>query len=259
MDKEKALTYSKYLRIKELTSLQVPLASPAAHDEMLFIVIHQVYELWFKLLNYEMVSLIQSIENDRLVSAFHSLHRIDEIFRVLIQQIDVLETMTPVEFNQFRSNLNPASGFQSLQFREFELLAGASLEDYEQFAKIDPEWGTTLQTRGTGPNLRKAFFSILKSKKLIAQISPEEISKAVLKVYQGEDFPGLRSLLEHLIRFDEQLLLWRFRHVQMVERMIGNKPGTGGSLGAAYLRTTLKKRMFPELWEARTQMGGATY
>ena len=254
-----ALTYSKYLRVPDLLSLQNPINDPPAHDEMLFIVIHQVYELWFKQIIFELDSLVGYLGKDDLISSFRLLDRVCEIFRVLIQQIDILETMTPVEFNLFRSNLHPASGFQSYQFRELELMAGASIEDYQKFSSLEPEWKNMLATRKERKNLRQAFLETLKHNRLLSTTAHEEVVSAISRIYEAPELLALRNLCEYLIRFDEQISLWRFRHVQMVERMIGMKPGTGGSLGVAYLAQTLKRRFFPELWEARTGMGGAKY
>jgi tryptophan 2,3-dioxygenase len=254
MTEEKAkdlLTYSRYLRVKELIDLQHPLAEPKAHDEMLFIVIHQVYELWFRQVLHELDAFVVKLSEDRILEGTRMMERVSEIFRVLIQQVDVLETMTPVEFNRFRSNLNPASGFQSFQFRELELIAGADPEEYRRFFAMEPEWRARLEKRTERPTLRSAFLGLLERKKLVKTT----VEDAILAIYETEQVT-LQALCESLIRFDEQIALWRYRHVQMVERMIGRKTGTGGSLGVAYLETTLKKRFFPELWAARTRMNG---
>lgn len=299
MGNDETLSYSSYLKVPELISLQEPLSRPVAHDELLFIIIHQTYELWFKQVIFELESIIQHIENDRWFDCFHLMNRVSQIFRVLIQQIDILETMTAEDFNQFRSNLNPASGFQSGQFREFELLAGIDPQHYAPFMKLNPEWKTRIQKRARLATLRSAFLNALDrhgltgvgisgSKKpaapgaavratvraavratvLDSTERDAEIRKAMVEIYSPSrrnpentkydtTLRDLRSLCEGLIGLDEQTWLWRFRHLQMVERMIGMKPGTGGSLGASYLETTLKKRLFPELWDARTQMGGS--
>jgi tryptophan 2,3-dioxygenase len=253
------VTYSNYLKVDLLISLQVPLSNPVAHDEMLFIVTHQSYELWFKQILFEMEELISLLLRDNLIYAFRLLTRISEIFRVLIQQIDILETMTPVEFNRFRAKLNPASGFQSLQFRELEILAGADPQDYVKLAELNPEWKGRLKTRMENINLRTGLFQLLRARGLLATIDADAIRTTLLRIYHEPAFETLNALCEHLIRFDEQFLLWRFRHVQMVERMIGMKMGTGGSLGVPYLSRTLKKRFFPELWEVRTYLDGAGY
>ena len=254
-----ALTYSKYLKFPDLLSLQKPINDPPAHDEMLFIIIHQSYELWFKQIIFELDALVDYMGRDDLISSFRLLDRICEIFRVLIQQIDIIETMTPVEFNRFRANLHPASGFQSYQFRELELMAGANIEDYQKFSSLEPEWKTMLNTREERQNLKEAFLETLKRNRLLSSTSHDEVLSAISRIYATPEMLALQNLCEYLIRFDEQISLWRFRHVQMVERMIGMKPGTGGSLGVSYLAQTLKRRFFPELWEARTGMGGAKY
>ncbi len=251
----KAVTYGSYLKVPELTNLQFPLSDPPAHDEMLFIVIHQVYELWFKLILFETRAVIDRLQEGNVVFGLKGLKRIDEILRVLVHQIDILETMTPVEFNRFRSHLKPASGFQSLQFRQLELLAGASVEEYDKFIAFDPEWKEVMENHAGGPTLRSSFVAVLKSRKLIADTSDAQIQKAILEIYDNEIHGNLQALCEAMIHFDEQINLWRYRHVQMVERMIGMKPGTGGSLGVNYLMTTLRKRFFPELWKSRTAMG----
>lgn len=252
------LTYNSYLKVKELIGLQEPLSEPSAHDEMLFIVIHQVYELWFKLILFELTNVVQNLKQDRFLQVFHSMERVSEIFRVLVQQLDVLETMTPVEFNRFRSKLNPASGFQSLQFRELELLSGAKISDYEPLRAVEPEWVESLSKRPETPTLRDTFFeTLIRHKKLKDKSSKEEISKALVLVYNEEPRSELQTLCEFFIRYDELISLWRFRHVQMVERMIGMRKGTGGSLGVPYLESTLRKRYFPELWEVRTHLGSA--
>jgi tryptophan 2,3-dioxygenase len=240
--------------VKELLSLQKPLSSPVAHDELLFIVIHQVYELWFKLVLFELKSLISSLEKDELIKCFHRLKRISEIFRVLVQQLDVLETMTPTDFNKFRSNLNPASGFQSLQFRELEIMSGANIADYQKFAPLEPEWLHKLKDLTDEGNLSKAFQNLLLKRKVVEDLSPDKIREGILEIYQNPNHQELQALCEALLSYDEQLSLWRFRHVQMVERMIGMKKGTGGSLGVSYLAQTLSKRFFPEIWEVRTHL-----
>ncbi|NBX76830.1 MAG: tryptophan 2,3-dioxygenase [Proteobacteria bacterium] len=255
-DQHSQLTYGSYLKVDQLLSLQEPQSNPVAADELLFIIIHQSYELWFRLVITELDRVITLIEREDLIPAFHLLERVSLVFKSLIQQIDILETMTPVAFNQFRAKLNPASGFQSWQFRELELLAGGTPQDYSRFASLEPEWFHKLKERGNKPNLRTTFVKLLQKRTLLTQsFSHEDFQKALLSIYNKPIQDELQTLCEFLINFDEQILLWRFRHVQMVERMIGMKHGTGGSLGVPYLETTLRKKFFPELWEARTQMG----
>lgn len=251
---EESLTYSSYLKIQELTSLQRPLSKPSAHDELLFIITHQAYELWFKQLIFELETIIQLIDQSRWSSCFHLFNRVIQVFRLLIQQIDILETMTAEEFNQFRSKLNPASGFQSGQFRELELLAGNDPQNYAPFMKLDPEWKNRIQKRSRLATLRTAWQGAFERDGFEMK-DCESAQSAVVAVYRDETKNNLKTLCEKLIEIDEQIWLWRFRHLQMVERMIGQKPGTGGSLGASYLETTLKRRLFPELWGARTFMG----
>lgn len=246
------LTYSSYLKIDELTSLQEPLSRPVAHDELLFIITHQAYELWFKQVIFELETIIQLIEKDAWDECFHLFNRVLQIFRVLIQHIDLLETMTAQDFNHFRSNLNPASGFQSGQFRELELLLGMDPQNYAHLMKLSPEWKDRIQKRSRLATLRSAWTRALEKHLEIGK-DPESIRIATVDIYKKHG--PLRTLCENLISLDEQIWLWRFRHLQMVERMIGMKPGTGGSLGASYLETTLKKKLFPELWDARTYMG----
>jgi tryptophan 2,3-dioxygenase len=251
-DNSKKLTYSSYLKVSELLKLQEPIAHPAAHDELLFITIHQVYELWFKQVLFELETLRSDLEQRNYLLSIRRLERVNEIFRILVQQVDILETMTPVEFNRFRSNLNPASGFQSAQFRELEILGGIDSKEYEKFFESEPEWKAQVIRRARESDLRDTLFQALADEKILTDESPEGRIAAVAKIYQDPN-PGsaIRNLCEALIRFDEQVVMWRFRHVQMVERMIGMKYGTGGSLGVPYLQTTLKKRFFPELWAAR--------
>lgn len=253
----KGPNYATYLKVDELLSLQQPLSEPTAHDELLFIVIHQTYELWFKQILFETESLVQNLLKDNLIFSFRLLDRISEIFRVLIQQVDVLETMSPVEFNEFRSKLNPASGFQSAQFRELEQLGGIDTTEPLKFVDVESGVKERVQNRLKGITLRSAFIQLLAHHGLLASRNPDDLKPALLAIYKDSRHGALHSLCERFIRFDEQFMLWRFRHVQMVERMIGMKRGTGGSLGVPYLQATLRKRFFPELWEIRTDMGGA--
>jgi tryptophan 2,3-dioxygenase len=248
------LTYSTYLRVGELISLQRPLSNPPAHEEMLFIVTHQTYELWFKQIIHELDAFVAHVDGDRLGPSLRVLERVREIFRVLIQQVDVLETMTPAEFNRFRAAIGTASGFQSVQFRELELLAGIDPGDIPKFP-LEPEWKARLASRISKPTMRSALFGLLRRRGLLSGEDEAAIRSALLRMLQDqEELAMLARLCEDLVRFDEQLLLWRFRHVQMAERMIGKKMGTGGSAGVSYLQSTLQKRCFPELWDVRTAL-----
>ena len=252
------LTYGSYLRVPELLDLQHPLSSPAHHDELLFIVIHQVYELWFKQILHELDAAVAYIDADDTQRARKAFKRIHAIQRVLEGQVDVLETMTPQEFNAFREGLNPASGFQSAQFREIEARGGLpmSAEAVAHLA-ITPAERARLERRAHEPSLRAALHGLL-ARRGFAVDPHEALLDSLKHIYDDEpEHYDLYLLLEDLIEFDERVLLWRGRHVRMVERMIGMKPGTGGSLGARYLQTTLERRFFPELWEVRTLLGEA--
>ncbi len=254
-----ALTYGSYLRVADLLSLQQPLSEPAHHDEMLFILIHQVYELWFKQMLHELDAAARFLDGDDLLRVGKAFRRIHAIQHVLEQQVDVLETMTPQEFNAFRDELNPASGFQSAQFREIEFRCGLRM-GADALRHLDPTAAerARLERRLREPSLYDALEGYL-TRHGFAVGSHDALLATFKTVYQHEEAHyALYLVLEDLIEFDERVLLWRGRHVRMVERMIGMKPGTGGSLGAKYLETTLQRRFFPELWEVRTVLGGSS-
>lgn len=222
---------------------------------MLFIVIHQVYELWFKQLLHELDAVTRALDRSELLLVAKHFRRIHTIQRLLEQQVDVLETMTPQEFNSFREHLNPASGFQSIQFREMEFAAGVRRTETLKYLQLNDEQRARLERRLAEPSLYDHVKALLRNRGFAVDESGQliETFKTIYEnPYQNYD---LYLLLEDLIEFDERLLLWRGRHIRMVERMIGAKRGTGGSLGAQYLATTLEHRMFPELWEMRTRLG----
>ena len=251
------LTYGSYLKIDELLSIQHPLSDPPHHDEMLFIVIHQVYELWFKQLLHEIEAAMRFLEAGDLLKVQKNFRRIHAIQRVLEHQVDILETMTPQEFNAFRDGLDPASGFQSAQFREIEFLCGAQKTGYLRFLEPTGREREALDRRLASLTLHDALLALLARRGY--RVEPHDALIASLKtIYDdAERHYDLYLLLEDFIEFDERFLLWRGRHVRMVERMIGLKPGTGGSLGVAYLEKTLSKKFFPELWEVRTHLGAS--
>ena len=259
------LSYNKYLRVADLIGLQECLSDPAHHDELLFITIHQTYELWFKQILHEIDAAISQMNEDRAAAAAQSLRRVVEIEKVLVQQIHILETMTPISFLAFRDELNPASGFQSMQFREIELSSG--LKDATVLDNFSSDEFATkrLQARFDAPALADALYGLLRRRGLDAPATEAGMTeeerrraygqrtRAVLEILthfetRFEEFQLIESLIEH----DEYFSLWRFHHVKMVERMVGAKRGTGGSEGVGYLRTTLDKKFYPELWEART-------
>ncbi|HVR46968.1 MAG TPA: tryptophan 2,3-dioxygenase family protein [Candidatus Binatia bacterium] len=254
-----ALSYGSYLKLDELLRLQRPLSEPPHHDEMLFIVIHQVYELWFKQLLHELDGAAAALDRDDLLRTAKQFRRIHAIQRLLEQQVDILETMTPQEFNQFRDHLNPASGFQSVQFRELEFACGLRRTDVLQWIELDDERRARLERRRAEPSLYDRVKGLLQ-RRGFAVDSSEALVETYRQIYSNEvEHYDLYLLLEDLIEFDERFLLWRGRHVLMVERMIGQKQGTGGSPGAKYLESTLARRFFPELWTVRTYLGEGTY
>lgn len=253
------LSYGSYLKVEDLLSLQQPVSRPEHHDEMLFIVIHQVYELWFKQLLHEMTAVMDALQRDDLLRVAKAFRRVHTIQRLLEQQVDVLETMTPQEFNQFRDNLNPASGFQSLQFREMEFVCGLRRLNTLKYLEMKPGQRELLERRAAEPSLYDRVKELL-ARRGFATGTSDELLKSMLEIYRHENRNyDLYMLLEDLIEFDERLLLWRGRHIRMVERMIGHKRGTGGSSGASYLQHTLEFKMFPELWEVRTHLGESDY
>jgi tryptophan 2,3-dioxygenase len=255
MQQQDRLSYGSYLHVDDLVALQQPLSSPAHHDEMLFIIIHQVYELWFKQILHEMGAFMRDLDAGELLPVGKHFRRIHTIQRLLEQQIDVLETMTPQEFNAFRDNLNPASGFQSIQFRELEFLCGVRRTETLAHLQTSENERARLERRLAEPSLYDAVKALLRRRGFKTG-SHDELIETYKTIYsKPQEHYDLYLLLEDLIEFDERFLLWRGRHIRMVERMIGAKKGTGGSLGAAYLATTLEHRFFPELWEVRTHLG----
>src|ERR1041384_5665352 len=261
------LSYNKYLRVQDLINLQDCLSSPAHHDELLFITVHQAYELWFKQILHELDAAIQLLEEDRVPAATRALKRVVEIEKLLVNQIHILESMTPISFLAFRDQLNPASGFQSMQFREIEFSSGLKDKGILREFERDEFAHERLQARMTRPSLAECFYRVLQRRGLRAPLSTsdaeqsqqkkdyEERTRAVLEVVthfeeRYEEFQLAEAMLEH----DEYFALWRSHHIKMVERMVGAKRGTGGSEGIGYLKTTLDKKFFPELWEARTYL-----
>lgn len=258
------LTYNDYLKVPELLNLQIPQSEPPHHDEMLFIIIHQAYELWFKLVLHEMQAAMEKMGRGEVLLAHHFTNRIVEIMKLGVQQIHILETMAPADFLEFRDRLMPASGFQSLQFREVEFLAGIKDESYLKHFRNRPDYLGRLEERLSGPDLRDAFYELLRRKgfDIPEQASRLEregdsatkkrILRALLPIYQNRAAHlELYLLAESLVSFDEHLSLWREHHVRVVERVIGFKQGTGGSSGVEYLRSTTGKKAFPCLWEVR--------
>ena len=262
---QQKLSYGSYLQVGHLTGLQKLMSDPPRHDEMLFIVIHQVFELWFKQLLHELDAIVGRLDADEPLGAHRLFRRCIEIERVLIQQLTVLETMTPNDFLTFRDHLMPASGFQSVQFRCLEAVCGVPSERHlETFGVGTPEHGE-LTRRIEGPTIAAAFFGMLRRRGLRAPMGVDEAShtarvQELVRIYQKpDDHYDLYMLSESMVEFDELFTLWRVHHMQMVERMIGSKPGTGGSAGVSYLRSTLDRKFFPELWELRSYLSDKAY
>jgi tryptophan 2,3-dioxygenase len=252
-DEEGQLSYGSYLKVPELLSLQSPLSKPAAHDELLFIIVHQAFELWFREMVFELETVRDLMFAGDTHRARHLLTRVHAVERLLIEQLEVIETMSPQDFLQFRTNLSPASGFQSAQFREIEFLGGLKQRRFLD-AATDPDERARLERRLDEPTLWEAFCALLESNGL-PMMDDDTRRTSLLKMARDRDaFADLWYLSEDLLVHDELFSLWRQRHILMVERQIGTKRGTGGSSGAPYLRTTLDKRFFPELWELRSYL-----
>jgi tryptophan 2,3-dioxygenase len=260
----KALTYTSYLRLDELLGLQQPRSAGPEHDEMLFIVVHQVYELWFKQVLHELRRLRGTLAAGDSPGSLAALKRVLTILKTLVAQVDVIETMTPTSFNSFRARLEAASGFQSHQFRELEFLLGHKRREViAQYAPGSPARGTLEALLGESTvfdallqYLRHHGYAVADralSRDVREPLQPmPEVQDVLLEVYRRNDFAA--QVCERLVDFDEGLQEWRYRHVKMVERTIGSKIGTGGSPGAAYLRETLFRPLFPDLWEIRGRL-----
>ena len=262
------LSYSSYLKVPELIELQHPQSSPQHHDELLFIIVHQTYELWFKELLHDLDAVVANLRgaganpesHDEVYEAARLLRRCTEITRVLVEQFTILETMLPTHFLAFRGKLEPASGFQSEQFRELEFLCGLKDEKMLRYHRPTPEAHAQLERRLREPSLHDVFFEALRAMGKL--VTPEQASdrerfearaRAVLSLYRDEHrYRDWIDVCERLTEFDELVVSWRLRHIQLVERVIGVRMGTGGTAGSSYLKLTLDKKFFPELWEART-------
>jgi tryptophan 2,3-dioxygenase len=260
-DHRAALTYSSYLGLDDILGAQRPRTEE--HDELLFIVIHQVYELWFKQLLHEGAHLQGRLEDGDTPHALHTLKRMLTILKTVVAQIDVLETMTPRQFLTFRDRLEAASGFQSAQFRELEAFLGR--RDARALAAYDPSSGehARIAAAMARPSLFDSFLRYLAergyssgpalARDVAEPIEPtEDVQRALLAAYADDGEPA--QVCERMIDLDEGVMEWRYRHVQMVRRTIGDKRGTGGSPGAQYLATTLLRPAFPDLWAVRTEL-----
>lgn len=259
----KNMTYGSYLRLEELIDLQTCLSDGPEHDELLFITIHQIYELWFKQVLHESQRMIGLLEQSEITRAQHTLKRILKIFKTLVQQLDILETMTPLEFTSFREFLGMSSGFQSYQFREIEFILGKKDKELLEGFKDDKFAYARLEKRLNSKSMWRVFLELIQRKGFDVPASildqanevPTEKNKHVqtllIDIYRHH--PDFAGLCESMVDLDEGLQEWRYRHFKMVQRTIGAKMGTGGSSGTEYLMSTLFSPVFPDLWEIRTE------
>lgn len=258
------LTYARYLKVDELLALQHPLSEGPEHDEMLFIIIHQAFELWFKQLLHELDYLQQLFSQNDTPRVLHTCKRILTILKILVAQIDILETMTPLEFLSFRDRLEAASGFQSAQFRELEFVLGHKRLNIVNHFPEGSDARQRLDRRYQQPTLWDSFLHYLASngyaipdtlltRDVTRPVEPSrEVQTILVDIYRCN--PLVSAVCERLVDMDEGIQEWRYRHVKMVERTIGTKRGTGGSTGVKYLSTTLFTPLFPDLWAIRTTL-----
>ncbi|CAB4532624.1 unannotated protein [freshwater metagenome] len=258
---DSALTYTSYLAVDDLLRLQKPLSDGPEHDEMLFIIIHQTYELWFKQLIHEFTEAQRALEDGKTHYALAILGRIRTIMKVCVAQVDILETMTPLQFNAFRGYLSSSSGFQSAQFRKVEAILGR--RDSRMAGHLPPDVQTEIKMITSKNSLWDSFLEYLNKHghqmpqevtsrdKSIAYESNSAVQDVLLHVHQSD--PECSMISERLVDIDEGIQEWRYRHVKMVERTIGHKMGTGGSSGVDYLASTLFNPVFKDLWEIRSR------
>jgi tryptophan 2,3-dioxygenase len=258
------LTYSTYLHLDQLLSLQQPRSQPPEHDEMLFIISHQAYELWFKLQLHEFEKIKTDFIQDHLYGAIATFKRTRTIMKVMVEQIDILETLTPMSFNSFRNRLETASGFQSVQFREFEFLLGYKRPEMLRFHRAGTPEYERLVKRLHEPSVVDCFYdflelhgvaipSELRARDITLPAVPNEtVEEGILKLYKSQ--PDLEILFELMTDFDEGFQEWRYRHIKLVERSIGSKHGTGGSLGVEFLKKSLFHPIFADLWAIRHKL-----
>ena len=242
------LTYSEYLKLDQLLALQQPLSRPVEHDELLFIVMHQVHELWFKLLLHELEKVCRDFHAGDLYGAIATFKRGRTILKTLVGQVDILETLTPLSFNSFRARLETSSGFQSVQFRELEFLLGYKRPEVLRYQQHDPKALAVLKRRLEEESVGDAFRVFLRGHGVDAA-DPEVFVEQLLQLYR--DRKDLRILFELMTDFDEGMQEWRYRHIKIVERTIGSKQGSGGSPGVEFLKKSLFLPVFPDLWAIR--------
>jgi len=258
------LTYARYLHLADLLDLQEPQSDPAEHDEMLFIVIHQTYELWFKQLLHEAAKVQRDFRANDLYGALHTFKRMRTIMKTLVAQIDVLETMTPRSFDSFRDRLDTASGFQSGQYRELEFILGYKRPSVTTAIPAGEPGRAAAEARLEQRTLLDDFYLFLGQRGLVVPMAllerdvreavhpNAELQAEIFKAYDAQ--PNLALLFELMLDFDEGLQEWRYRHVKLVERTIGAKHGTGGSAGIEFLKKSVFVQLFPDLWAVRHRM-----
>ncbi|HEY7310861.1 MAG TPA: tryptophan 2,3-dioxygenase family protein [Gemmataceae bacterium] len=258
------LTYSSYLKLDQLLGLQEPRSHPAEHDEMLFIISHQAYELWFKLQLHELEKIKRDFLDNHLYGAIATFKRVRTIMKVMVEQIDILETLTPMSFNSFRARLDTASGFQSSQFREFEFVLGYKRKDMLKYQQQGTPAYDRLVRKLNEPSVVDCFYSFLQQQGVVIptelstrditlpSVPNEIVEEGILQLYKSQ--PNMEILFELMTDFDEGFQEWRYRHIKLVERSIGSKQGTGGSLGVEFLKKSLFHPVFHDLWAIRHKL-----
>jgi len=237
------LTYSSYLALDELLRLQRPRSKPEHPDELLFIIVHQASELWFKLILHELEGLIALLEARDTLGALTSVRRVNALVHIVTGQLSALETLPPQRFAQFRGYLGTSSGSQSVQFRAIEAMSGMRDEHFLQVLKQHGEIAPLVQRALAKPTLQQLFDDLLEAHDVTLE-----------QIYAELHQRPLQMLAEGLLEYEQGFAMWRFLHVQLVERIIGpGTSGTGGTLGSKYLQTTISQRFFPKLWEVRSK------
>ncbi len=259
-----SLTYADYLHLDQLLELQRPRSQPPEHDEMLFIIVHQAYELWFRLQLHEFEKVKQDFTANRLYDAIASFKRTRTIMKVMVEQVDIVETLTPMSFNSFRDRLETASGFQSVQFRELEFLLGYKRPEMLRFHAPGSAAHERLVRRLHERSVWDCFYDFLEQHGVaipatlrardvtLPTVPNEVVEEGILRLYKTQ--PDLEILFELMTDFDEGYQEWRYRHIKLVERTIGSKRGTGGSLGVEFLKKSLFIPVFPDLWAIRHKL-----
>jgi tryptophan 2,3-dioxygenase len=253
VEQNRDLTYSECLKLATLLKAQEPLTDTAEHDEMLFRTVHQVYEMWFNLVLFELADA-----RDRMLAGetYHARHRLDRcrvIEKILVDQFAVIDSLAPQDFLTFRGKYSPASGFQSVQYREIEFLSGMKDSDYvTRVTGLTEDELDRLRRRLDEPTVWDGLLAALRHAGFATDTADQRSDTFLAVARNRERYGDLWALAEALVEHDQAWMMWRARHVVMVERQIGTKPGTAGTAGAAYLRSRLPLRFYPELWEVRS-------